>query len=57
MNQYQFSYEVKLLLINHTDEKEHIIYDLNHYPFQMPKIGPRPPFYCHPRYDQYYPVI
>ncbi|WP_168733849.1 hypothetical protein [Metabacillus sediminilitoris] len=57
MNLYQYRYEVKLLLINHTDEKEHIIYEFKHYPFQMPKIGPRPPVYCHPRYDQYYPVI
>jgi hypothetical protein len=54
---HQISREVKLLLINHSEEKEEILYNSNPYPLQMPKIGPRPPYYCNPRYNQYYPVI
>jgi hypothetical protein len=57
MYDYRFSREVKLLLINHTDEKEEVIYNDNPQPFKMPKIGPRPPYYYNPRYEQYFPVI
>lgn len=57
MYDYRFSREVKLLLINHTDEKEEVIYNDNPQPLKMPKIGPRPPYYYNPRYEQYFPVI
>lgn len=52
---YYYNSEVKLLLINHSNEKEEVLY--NPYTFHLPKIGPRPPYYCNPRYEQYYPVI
>ncbi|WP_010651270.1 hypothetical protein [Oceanobacillus massiliensis] len=54
---YYFNPEVKLLLLNYSAEKEEMRYDLNAEKIQVPKIGPRPPYYCNPRYEQYYPVI
>ncbi|WP_251551590.1 hypothetical protein [Neobacillus muris] len=53
----QYRPEIKFLLINHSDEKVKILYNSNPHPFQLPKIGNRPPFYTNPRYEQYYPVI
>ncbi|GAA0497847.1 hypothetical protein GCM10008986_26090 [Salinibacillus aidingensis] len=55
--QYYYNPEVKLLLINQSNEKDAVIYDENSHPFKAPKIGPRPPYYCYPRYEPYYPVI
>ncbi|NQD64862.1 hypothetical protein HP456_02825 [Bacillus haikouensis] len=49
--------EVRFLLMDHSDEKSEMLYDSNPHNWKMPKIGPRPPYYCHPRYEQYYPVI
>ncbi|MEC1639944.1 hypothetical protein P9E76_18965 [Schinkia azotoformans] len=49
--------EVKLLLVNHSNEKVKVLYDSNQIPFKMPLIGPRPPFYTNPQYVQYYPKI
>jgi hypothetical protein len=54
---YQLSREVQLLLVNHSDEKVEVVYISNPKPLEMPKIGPRPPFYFNPRYEQYYPII
>jgi hypothetical protein len=54
---YQLNYEVKLLLINQSNEKEVILYNSNPNYWQMSKIGPRPPYYCNPRYEQYFPKI
>ncbi len=54
---YYFNQEVKLLLINHSNEKVEMLYDSNPNTLKMPKIGPRPPYYCNPRYEQYYPII
>jgi hypothetical protein len=47
----------ELLLLPQTDEKELVLYNDNPYSYEMPKIGPRPPFYAHPRYEKEYPVI
>jgi hypothetical protein len=55
--QYYFSEEVKLLLVQHSEEKVELLYDSNPYTLEMPKIGSRPPYYCNPRYVPYYPVI
>lgn len=52
-----YSREVTLLLVNQSDEKVEVVYNSNPKAIQMPKIGPRPPFYYNPRYEQYYPVI
>ncbi|MDY0394291.1 hypothetical protein RWE15_07130 [Virgibacillus halophilus] len=45
------------LLMNESDEKVAIKYDENKQAILEPQIGPRPPYYCHPRYEQYYPLI
>ncbi|MCU9612875.1 hypothetical protein OEV98_04840 [Caldibacillus lycopersici] len=55
--QYYYSPEVKLLLINHSNEKEQMLYDENKNLLFVPKIGPRPPFYTNPVYEHYYPII
>jgi hypothetical protein len=54
---YRVNREVKLLVLNHSNEKEEIQYNSNSKPFKMPKIGPRPPYYTNPRYEPYYPKI
>jgi len=57
MPNYQYNREVQLLLVDHSNEKVALQYNSNQQPLLMPQIGPRPPYYCHPRYEQYYPVI
>ncbi len=57
MQDYEYNPEVKLLLVNHSDEKVQLLYNANPYTWSMPKIGPRPPYYYNPRYEQYYPTI
>lgn len=57
MQNLQYNPEVTLLLINQSEEKVNVLYNNNPAPFQMPKIGPRPPYYAYPSYQQYYPVI
>ncbi len=49
--------EVKLLLVNRSAEKVKVSYNGNAKPLLLPLIGPRPPYYCNPRYTQYYPVM
>jgi hypothetical protein len=57
VHHYQFSREIQLLLVDQSDQKVELQYNFNKSPFKMPLIGPRPPYYCNPRYEQYYPVI
>lgn len=57
MQYYLFTREVLLLLENHSDEKVELIYNTNPHSFKMPIIGPRPPYYYNPRYEQYYPIL
>ncbi|MDN4491940.1 hypothetical protein [Ureibacillus aquaedulcis] len=52
---YYYNPEVKYLLINRSNEKEVMYYQSMR--IKVPKIGPRPPYYIHPRYEHYYPVI
>ncbi|HWL11807.1 MAG TPA: hypothetical protein VNQ57_02370 [Ureibacillus sp.] len=52
---YYYNPEVKLLLINHSQEREIMHYQSMS--IKVPKIGPRPPYYINPRYEQFYPVI
>ncbi|WP_185113121.1 MULTISPECIES: hypothetical protein [Bacillaceae] len=54
---YYYSEQVKLLLVEHSDEKVEVLYDSNPYAFVLPLIGSRPPYYYNPRYEPYYPVI
>ncbi|WP_199880513.1 hypothetical protein [Bacillus massiliglaciei] len=55
--EYYYNTEVKYLLINESDEKVEVQYADNAQPFKLPLIGPRPPYYCHPRYVQEFPII
>lgn len=57
MQQYYYNPEVSLLLVNHSNEKVDVLYVANQQMFQLPKIGPRPPFFINPVCEQYYPVI
>ncbi|MED3795619.1 hypothetical protein P4571_24685, partial [Niallia alba] len=52
---YEFNPEVKLLLVNHSNEKVKMVYMEDSWP--MPKIGMRPPYYCYPSYELNYPII
>lgn len=49
--------EVKLLLKNHSERTVEVLYDENTNRFKMPLIGSRPPYYAHPVYKSYYPII
>ena len=53
----QYNPEIQLLLINQSNEKVAVFYNSNPYPYLLPKIGARPPYYCNPRYEPYYPII
>ncbi|WP_162840594.1 hypothetical protein [Gracilibacillus timonensis] len=55
--QYYYNPEVKLLLVNQSNEKVGVRYEAGQHTFQLPKIGPRPPYYTNPRYGQYFPII
>ncbi|WP_181397689.1 hypothetical protein [Gracilibacillus dipsosauri] len=55
--QYYYNPEVKYLLLTEAYHKEKILYAHNSKPFEAPMIGPRPPFYCNPIYQSYYPII
>jgi len=57
MQNFVYHPEVKLLLVNHSDEKVNVLYAQNAQPFQLPKIGPRPPYYAYPSYEPFYPII
>lgn len=52
---YEFNKEVQLLLVNQSDDKVKMVYINNSW--SMPKIGPRPPYYCYPTYKMNKPVI
>ncbi|WP_409304887.1 hypothetical protein [Peribacillus sp. SCS-155] len=56
-NSFQLNPEIKLLLLPYSNEKNVVLYNSNPQSWQIPKIGPRPPYYCNPRYVQYYPII
>ncbi|MDF2843219.1 MAG: hypothetical protein K0R00_1645 [Herbinix sp.] len=51
----QISIPVDLLLVNQSDETVNVTY-LNQV-WQMPMIGPRPPYYTNPSYVLNYPII
>ncbi|MFD1413126.1 hypothetical protein [Oceanobacillus jeddahense] len=57
MQQYDYNPEVTLLLVNHSNKKVNVLYTANQHMYQLPKIGPRPPYFIHPVYEQYYPII
>lgn len=49
--------DVYLLLKNQSNEKVPVLYNLNPFSYLLPQIGPRPPYYCNPRCEPYYPII
>ncbi|WNS80532.1 hypothetical protein RRU94_24065 [Domibacillus sp. DTU_2020_1001157_1_SI_ALB_TIR_016] len=58
MQAYEVHGQVKLLLVQQSNEKERIMYTADGgASIQVPKIGTRPPYYCNPRYGWVYPVI
>lgn len=54
---YEVHGQVRLLLVQQSNEKERITYTADGASIQVPKIGARPPYYCNPRYGWVYPVI
>ena len=57
MEQYVYSAEVHYLLSEQTNEKVNVKYNENAKAFKLPKIGKRPPYFAHPRYEPSYPKI
>jgi hypothetical protein len=51
------SKKANLLLIRFSNKKVKIQYNSNPYTWKLPLIGLRPPFYCNPRYEHYYPIL
>jgi len=49
--------EICLLLKGETEETVDMLYNDNPYTWEMPKIGPRPPYYANPHYEQSYPIL
>jgi len=49
------SCKADVLLMNYSDKKVTVHYGMTS--FQLPEIGPRPPFYYNPRCKPYYPII
>ncbi|SFQ13738.1 hypothetical protein SAMN05518683_11841 [Salibacterium halotolerans] len=52
-----FYSQENVLLLHQSEERVNVYYNGNPRPFSLPKIGPRPPYFCYPRYEPYYPVI
>ncbi|HWQ79589.1 MAG TPA: hypothetical protein VN381_12260 [Anaerovoracaceae bacterium] len=52
---YQFNIEVELMLVNESDEKVELQYQ--EFVWEVPLIGPRPPYYANPRYELNFPII
>ncbi|MDR7242675.1 MULTISPECIES: hypothetical protein [Priestia] len=54
---YYYSEEVKLLLMDGSNQTVEVTYNSDSQPFLLPLLGPRPPFYVNPRYEKYLPVL
>ncbi|MEK4025238.1 MULTISPECIES: hypothetical protein [unclassified Sporosarcina] len=52
-----FSPYVHYLLLPYSEQTSVLIYGNQFLQVEVPQIGPRPPFYSHPVYDSYLPVI
>lgn len=53
---YSFSKEADLLLVKQSDDMVKVAY-ADFITLALPVIGPRPPYYAHPRYVGHFPVI
>lgn len=49
--------DVSLLMVDYSDEKVTVLYTANNDTFELPKIGPRPPYYDNPRCEPYFTAI
>ncbi len=54
---YYYNPEVKFLLASEAPEKQAVQYNADAQPLRLPTIGPRPPYYCNPKYEPYVPVL
>ncbi|WJY28118.1 MULTISPECIES: hypothetical protein [Sporosarcina] len=54
---YFVSRKVRCLLIPYSEEKSVIVYGPGFLQVEVPQIGIRPPYYAHPVYDSYLPVL
>ncbi|MEI3613988.1 hypothetical protein [Pseudogracilibacillus sp. SO30301A] len=57
MNLFYYNPEVRFLLINQSSERVEVLYNESAKAFELPLIGPRPPYYAYPIYQEYYPII
>ncbi|MFC3799475.1 hypothetical protein [Cohnella sp. GCM10012308] len=53
---YSFSKKANALLINESNGMVRVAYG-DFFTLNLPLIGPRPPYYAHPRYEGHYPLI
>ncbi|MDI4648621.1 hypothetical protein [Cohnella hashimotonis] len=53
---YSFSKKANALLINESNGMVRVAYG-DFITLNLPLIGPRPPYYAHPRYEGHYPLI
>lgn len=53
---YSFSKKANALLINESKGMVRVAYG-DFFALNLPLIGPRPPYYAHPRYEGHYPMI
>ncbi|WP_169793088.1 hypothetical protein [Amphibacillus sediminis] len=54
---HYFHPEIRLLLIDQSDQTVQMLYSDNASTWAMPLIGKRPPFYTNPRYTQTFPIL
>lgn len=57
MKETYYHPEVYFLLLRDSDQRVRVEYVDSSACFDVPLIGPRPPYYMHPEYVPYYPVI
>lgn len=53
---YSFSKKADALLADESDAMVKVSYG-DFFTLNLPLIGPRPPYYAHPRYEGHYPLI
>ncbi len=53
---YSFSKKADALLVGESDAMVKVAYG-DFFTLNLPLIGPRPPYYAHPRYEGHYPLI
>jgi len=54
---FYFNPNVYFLLLTEGTGRVPVLYYDNPCAFELPSIGPRPPYYTNPRYEAYYPIL